>query len=124
MLNHKGLGARAETLAESFLVQKGWQKIDRNMIINWGRGRGEVDLLMEDPTGIIVLVEVKSASKAWVEGPEVRIDWKKQRKLAALAQQISLQYPDRNIRIDAVSLYWNQQREPQFRHIPNIVQVD
>ena len=53
--NHRLLGAKAETLALKYLINKGFSFINRNYTI---RG-GEIDLIMQK-NGIIYFVEVKA----------------------------------------------------------------
>ncbi|MEI8004254.1 MAG: YraN family protein [Methanothrix sp.] len=120
MNQQQGLGRAAEAQAESFLLKQGWSLIERNLKLNWGPERGEIDLLMLDLDGTVVLVEVKSSAYMGIIGPEARLNYPKRRKLQALARVIATQYPESNIRVDGVTLYLDQAREWQFKHYQNI----
>lgn len=69
----------------------------------------------------VVLVEVKTQTSGALIDPIYKISPAKQRKLGLLAAIISAKYPERNIRIDAVTLYWNQSGEPIITHYENIL---
>lgn len=61
---------------------------------------------MRDTDGTIVLVEVKTTTRAGVFKPEHKLDWKKLRKLHLLSRFVASSYPDQNVRVDGVTLYW------------------
>jgi Holliday junction resolvase-like predicted endonuclease len=52
----------AEIFAERELEKLGWQVLDRNLRFGFGTGCGQVDLLARDKTGLLWVLEVKSAS--------------------------------------------------------------
>ncbi len=58
---HKGDAAEDEALA--FLQNQGLQLVHRNYRTP-GRGGGEIDLIVRDPQGTLVFVEVRSRSNA------------------------------------------------------------
>ncbi len=58
---HKGDAAEDEALA--FLQNRGLQLVQRNYRTS-GRGGGEIDLIVRDPQGTLVFVEVRSRSNA------------------------------------------------------------
>ena len=115
----KELGRSGEQLAAEFLIKKGYKLITANLSFK----QGEIDLLMsfEDT---LVLVEVKTQQSADFSDPILKIDYAKQRKLRLLSRIIASQYPDSNIQIDAVTLYWssnNPEAAPIITHYPNIL---
>lgn len=67
---------------------------------------GEVDLLMRDTDGTVVLVEVKALSAPGAFDPVTKLGPLKLRKLSLLSRFVEAQYPEQNIRVDAVALYW------------------
>lgn len=73
---------------------------------NWRHGRGELDLVVEDPDGSVVFVEVKSARGLWAGDPGEWITPLKRTRLAklALAWLVRHQATHRNVRFDAVLL--------------------
>ena len=115
---HNELGQQGETLAADFLVAKGYKLLRANMTF----AVGEVDLLLQDGE-TIVLVEVKTLRIARHFNPLEKIDWAKQKKLNLLAQFVAARYPDRNVRVDAVTVYWlSTAKQPMINHIENILQ--
>lgn len=58
---HKGDAAEDQALA--FLQNRGLQLVQRNYRTS-GRGGGEIDLIVRDPQGTLVFVEVRSRSNA------------------------------------------------------------
>ena len=110
------LGRLGETLAAEFLVEKGWKILERNVTMKLG----EIDILaMVGET--VVVVEVKTQTSAQFLDPIFQITAAKQRKLRLLASAISTRYPDRNVRIDAVTVYWKGESDPVIRHLENMV---
>ena len=111
------IGRHAEELAAFFLCENSYVILARNLRFPCG----EIDILVQDADGTIVIVEVKASEHSHAErSPIDRITPQKQRKLMQLAYQVAARYPDTNIRIDAVSLYW-QGGEPQISHFLNII---
>ncbi len=118
-MSHSGklLGALGEQLAAEFLLLKGFIILSRNVTVKLG----EIDILAQDGN-IIVLVEVKTQMSASLLDPIYKITPAKQRKLHLLAQVIVARYPNQNIRIDAVTLYWKLGSEhPTITHYENII---
>ena len=110
------LGRTGETLAAEFLRNKGYDELARNYRLR----QGEIDLLMRDGEAVVV-VEVKTQTSGAVMDPIYKISPAKQRKLLLLASIIAAKYPERNIRLDAVTLYWNPAGEPVLTHYENIL---
>ena len=111
------LGQLGETLAAEFLVEKGWKILERNLTMKLG----EIDILAMDGE-VVVVVEVKTQTSAEYLNPVYKITPAKQRKLHLLALAISIRYPDRNIRIDVLTLHWlTGQEKPQITHLENVL---
>ena len=68
----------------------------------------------------VVLVEVKSQRSASLIDPIYKVSPAKQRKLHLLASIVAAKNPSRNVRIDAVTLYWDQEK-PIITHYENIL---
>ncbi len=92
------LGASGERAAARFLIDKGWSFIGSNVRI----GRGEIDLLMRDQTGTIVIVEVKTRHTSQGVDPTASLSPLKVRQLYRLALLVAERYPEANVRVDAV----------------------
>ena len=63
VVNTKRKGDEAEDQALAFLQNQGLQLLQRNYRTP-GRGGGEIDLIVRDPQGTVVFVEVRSRSNA------------------------------------------------------------
>ncbi|MBD3893863.1 YraN family protein [Hydrogenophaga sp.] len=82
-------GAAAEDAALKHLQQHGLQLVQRNYKTP-GRGGGEVDLIMREPDGTLVFVEVRQRSGISQGGAAASIDARKQRRLVLAARHFLL----------------------------------
>ena len=111
------LGFAGEELAAQFLLKKGYLLLARNV----EEGVGEIDLLMQDAEAI-VLVEVKTQSISRHFNPIEKIDYAKQKKLRLLASVVAARYPNKDIRVDAVTVHYvSGQSNPVITHLENIL---
>ncbi|MEI6478421.1 MAG: YraN family protein [bacterium] len=111
------LGSAGEELAAEFLVRKGYKIHIRNLRLRIG----EIDLLCLDGETMVV-VEVKTQSSADFSDPVFKVDAAKQRKLQQLARAISARYPDRNVRVDVVTVVWPARGgRPKLTHLENVI---
>ena len=110
------LGSLGEETAAEFLVKKGYKLLGTNIVARFG----EIDLLMQDGD-VIVLVEVKTVSRSGAIDPVYRLDFRKRRVLSLLARMMEARYQQQNIRVDAVTLYWNEGSKPTITHYKNII---
>jgi putative endonuclease len=100
--NHCEAGRRGEDLALRHLSAKGYRLIARN----YRFGRGEIDLIMQDPAGVLVFIEVKSSRVRAAGHPLERIDGRKVRQLQRVAQKYCWERSclDRDMRFDVVGV--------------------
>lgn len=113
----KELGRRAEQMAAEFLLKEGYQILERNLVFK----QGEIDILAQKE-GVIVVVEVKSREGKLFVDPIYKIDLHKQQKLFLLGRIIEQKYPEQFIRIDAITIYWeNESKAPSLKHYQNIL---
>ncbi len=116
--NHCRAGRRGEDHALAFLAARGFRLLHRN----YRHGRGEIDLIMEDPDRVLVFIEVK-ANRAHRSGrPLERIDGRKIARLQRLAQRYCWQcgQSDRDMRFDVVGVEFPAAGgEPRVEHIAN-----
>ncbi|MDB5048119.1 MAG: hypothetical protein JWO30_1190 [Fibrobacteres bacterium] len=116
--NHCGAGRRGEDHALAFLASQGFHLLHRN----YRHGRGEIDLIMEDPGKVLVFVEVKANRTRSSGHPLERIDGRKIRQLQRLAQRYCWQsgQEDRDMRFDVVGVDLSEDGAPaQVEHIAN-----
>lgn len=81
----KQRGDRAEDLALDFLQGRGLRLLRRNFRTP-GRGGGEIDLIMREPDGTVVFVEVRSRSSRAFGGAGASIGATKQRRIVFAAR--------------------------------------
>ena len=87
----KSRGDAAEVLALEFLQRKGWRLLARNFK-SPGRGGGEVDLIMQEPDGTVVFVEVRQRSQARHGGAAASVSWAKQRRIVFAARHYLMRW--------------------------------
>ncbi|MEX0775510.1 MAG: YraN family protein [Phycisphaeraceae bacterium] len=118
----RSAGARGEQAAVEHLRRQGYRILGRNL-----RNRfGEIDVLAEAPDRrSLVIVEVKAAELddpttrgPGAARPEDHVNRAKQRKLAALAQQLLRRYrlTDRPVRFDVIAVDLHPDQPPTVRH--------
>jgi putative endonuclease len=75
------IGRDHESEALGYFKRRGWKLVERNFTCK----AGEIDLIMEDPAGYLVFVEVKfRASSAYGQAQEF-VDWRKQGRVGRAA---------------------------------------
>lgn len=94
------VGAWGEERAAQFLQALGWSVVERN----WRCPRGEIDLVVRQPDGTTVLVEVKTRSGSGYGSPLEAITVAKQAKLRELATIYRREQGIRRVRVDAVGV--------------------
>ena len=99
MSTHIELGNRGESLAEKYLLENGYQILERN----WRFSRAEIDIIAKDGE-ILVFVEVKTRSSELFGKPEESVSPRKEALLkdaaAVYMEQIG---HDWEIRFDIIS---------------------
>lgn len=113
MASHNELGALGEQIAVDYLIEHGYQIIERN----WTNGHKEIDIVAKDGD-TIVIVEVKTRRSTYLVEPETSVDVFKQRNLiwAANSYVNRFQY-DNDIRFDIISIVIDKNNEKRIEHI-------
>jgi len=83
--NTKRKGDAAEDEALAFLQKRGLQLLQRNYRTP-GRGGGEIDLIVRDPQGTVIFVEVRSRSNARHGGALASIGHSKRQRIVFAAR--------------------------------------
>ncbi|MFP5466001.1 MAG: YraN family protein [Gammaproteobacteria bacterium] len=86
----KQRGDRAEDLALGFLQGRGLRLLRRNFRTP-GRGGGEIDLIMREPDGTVVFVEVRQRVSTRAGGAAASVTGIKQRRIVFAARHFLLQ---------------------------------
>ena len=106
------LGKLGEDLAANYLIDKGYQILERN----WRSGHKEIDIiaLYDD---ILVIVEVKTRNTDDYGEPDIAVGVSKQRMLIWAADAY-VRYKNLNVdvRFDIISIVISDQ-EPEIEHI-------
>ena len=105
------LGKYGEELAVDYLINKGYQIIERN----WRSGHKEIDIIALDDT-TLVIVEVKTRKSDDFGEPEIAVGKTKQRFLIWAADNY-VRYKKLNVdvRFDIISIVFNDD-EPEIEH--------
>jgi putative endonuclease len=80
-MNRREAGARFESIAADYLIEQGYQILQRN----YRFGRNEIDLICLDGE-CLVFVEVKGSVGGSFGDPVYKVDQRKQESLTAAAQ--------------------------------------
>lgn len=81
----RAVGAEGEQRALAHLQAAGLRLVTRNFK-SPGRGGGEVDLIMREPDGTLVFVEVRQRAGAGHGGAAASVGWAKQRRVIFAAR--------------------------------------
>lgn len=102
---NKITGNRGENVAKNYLVNHGYNILDKNYTCNVG----EIDIIAEKE-GLIVFIEVKSRNSLNFGYPYEAVDKKKQSKLIKVAQNYINYKSIRNtqFRFDIIEVYLKQ----------------
>ena len=113
MATHNELGALGEQIAVDYLIERGYQIVERN----WSNGHKEIDIVAKDGD-TIVIVEVKTRRSTYLVEPETAVDVFKQRNLIWAANSFvnRFQY-DNDIRFDIISIVIDRNNEKRIEHI-------
>lgn len=113
------LGRWGEQVAARFLVDGGWQIVDRN----WRCRYGEIDLIVHDPyAGVLAFVEVKTRRSDAFGGPLAAIDHRKAARLRRLAGQWLQEHPHRaaQVRVDVIAVWYRADQVPLVQHVCDV----
>lgn len=92
---------------------------------NWRKSRFEIDIIARKGN-ILAFVEVKSSRREVLGPPELRVDKRKQKKIAeAAAEYLSeMKSLPENIRFDVISILWKKGDSPRITHIESAFELD
>lgn len=103
MADHNDLGKRGESAAADYLIQKGYQIIERN----WMYEKYEIDIIAQDSESII-FVEVKTRSSDRWGNPEEAVSKGKIKRIVEAADFYLREFDiDLPARFDVISSIWN-----------------
>jgi putative endonuclease len=112
MAKHNELGKIGEELAVQFLIEKGYEILDKN----WRNKHKEIDIVAKDGNELVI-VEVKTRQTDEYGEPDIAVTKRKQRMLIAAANAYILRNNlDMSTRFDIVSIVFKD-GEPVIEHI-------
>jgi putative endonuclease len=115
------LGGRSEEIARNFLIAGGY----RIEALNWRKSRFEIDIVASRGDEL-AFIEVKSSRKDLLGPPELRVDKRKQKRIAEAASEYlsELKSMPENIRFDVISILWRKGKPPEITHIESAFELE
>ncbi|MGA8046746.1 MAG: YraN family protein [Dermatophilaceae bacterium] len=117
--DRRSLGEVGEVLAARYLTERGASVLVRN----WRCLEGELDLVVVEPDGVVVAVEVKTRRGVGFGDPVEAVTPVKQQRLRRLLGQWLRQNPAvvaAGLRIDVVGVLIRRGQPVQLRHITGV----
>lgn len=117
-ISTKQFGDEGEEIAADYLVEKGYEIIERN----YRYGKGEIDIIAKDPdNGDMVFIEVKSKKNLEFDDPVYSVTKNKMRQLKRMAE---LYLYDKEIdevdcRFDVITVLLRGKQKPIIEHYEN-----
>ena len=100
MAKHNELGKRGEELAVQYLMEKGYEILERN----WRNIHKEIDIIAKKDN-VLVIVEVKTRQSEEYGEPDIAVTKQKQTRLISAANAYLFQNQlDINTRFDVISI--------------------
>lgn len=118
MSDKKKIGNRGEELAANLLVRKNFRIIEKN----YRFGKGEIDIVCEDPENkSLVFVEVKSRTNLNFGDPIYALTKSKMGQLRKIADAYLYEKKIKNIdcRFDVVTILFKPKDKPEIKHYIN-----
>lgn len=114
--SHRHIGNKAEDLACNYLLNKGWEILERN----YYSGHSEVDIIARDGTSIVFL-EVKMRSSTKFGHPIEQVTEAKVAHIfkAAEAWIEEKGFHDSPLRFDVIGILKEKNRPATVEHIPD-----
>jgi len=113
-MNHIELGQRGEEIAVNYLVNKGFDIIERNY--KWKNS--EVDIICKK-NNLLIVVEVKTRNSIALGEPYLSVTRSKQKQIIKVTNRfIELNDVQEEVQFDVISIILNQ-HQTKIEHIEN-----
>lgn len=115
----QSLGRLGESIAVTFLVEKGYTILEKN----WRSPYGEIDLIVQC-NDVIAFIEVKTRASKSLGPPEISITARKEEHMRSAAEYYIQQHPQLNQdwRIDVVTIQFHAGNSaPLIDHFENVI---
>lgn len=117
--DRRSVGEVGERLAGRYFEERGARVVDRN----WRCVEGELDLVVREPGGVVVGVEVKTRRGEGFGAPVEAVTWRKQARLRRLLAAWLRDHPDvsaTGVRLDVVGVLLCPGEPVRLRHITGV----
>lgn len=115
-MNHnRRIGQWGEQVAATYLAQKGYHVLERNVRTPYG----EIDLVAEIE-GMTVFVEVKTRTSRLFGLPEEALTLKKRKRMATAAAHYAAIHNIETWQCDAIAIETLPAGKPQIEHFENV----
>lgn len=114
-MDRQTLGAQGEAQAAELLRLKGYHILVTNLRTRFS----EADIVAADGNEIVI-VEVKTRSTDFAD-PITAVTPLKIRRLRRAMRLLAAKYPERNVRLDVVTVYWKPEETPILTHYENVI---
>jgi putative endonuclease len=117
-LTKKELGEKGERLAADFLIENGFEIIERN----YRYGRGEIDIIAKNPSdGFTAFIEVKTRQNLDYGEPEYAITKNKQKQIRKVAELYlyDKEIEELDCRFDVIAVLLEDSNNPSIKHYSN-----
>ena len=112
MAKHNELGRLGEEIAANYLVEKGYEILERN----WRNRHKEIDIIAKDGEDLVI-VEVKTRTSDAYGEPDLAVTQQKQTRLIYAANAYIFSHSiDTNTRFDIISIVFDGEK-PDIDHI-------
>jgi len=117
MDKRRKFGNQGEQIAAAYLIERGLLILEKQVRTPYG----EIDIVARDKDEI-VFVEVKARRTLSHGYPEESVNEKKLEKILASADHITQEreWGDCKMRVDIISILFDDCENPKIKHIPNI----
>ena len=121
MVDPNEIGDRGENIALDYLLEKNYIIL----VENWKKSRYEIDIIVRK-SNLLVFVEVKSGRESGYGPPELRVDLRKQKKIAQAAEEYLADIGgfDGDIRFDVIAVLNPRSSSPNITHIESAFTAD
>ncbi len=119
MAAHNELGKWGEELAAEYLLEKGYEIIERD----WKSGHHDLDIIAKEGD-TLAIVEVKTRRTRLFGDPEEAVDYRKRQSLqSAINHYVKSHHVKATVRFDIISIVGTIGSTPEIDHIKDVTLI-